>query len=150
MAARFARSSADGFRRRPFDRRRPTDGPLKIQEGATMSFDVARPTGATVSHLTPRPRPEGPVEEGGFAKVYDLAKARRGAPELPAALWDEVDRAAAIAADLEATGRSIRFSDPDEGGRVRVELIDAAGNVIKPISLGEIVSIGSTDPPTAA
>ena len=116
-----------------------------------MSFDIGRTQGATVSHLTPRQRPVTPAQDSGaFAQVYDLAKVRRGAPEVPMAVWDEVDRAAAIAADLEDAGRTIRFTEPAEGGRVRAELCDEAGRVVRPISLGEIVSIGSTEPPTAA
>ena len=116
-----------------------------------MSFDVGRPDRATVSQLTPRPRPASPAQDtGGFAQVYDLAKVRRGAPEVPMAVWDEVDRAAAIAADLEDAGRTIRFTEPAGGERVRAELCDEAGRVVRPISLGEIVSIGSTEPPTAA
>ena len=116
-----------------------------------MSFDVGRPEGATVSHLTPRTSAATPAQDtGAFAQVYDLAKVRRGAPDVPMAVWDEVDRAAEIARDLEAAGRTIQFSDPDAGGRVRAELCDHAGKVIRPISLGEIVAIGSTEPPTAA
>jgi len=116
-----------------------------------MSFDVGRPEGATVSHLTPKPRAaETAQDTGGFAQVYDLAKVRRGAPEVPMAVWDEVDRAAEITRDLEAAGRTIRFTEPDAGGRVRAELCDHAGKLIRPISLGEIVAIGSTEPPTAA
>ena len=127
------------------------EGSLTIQEGATMSFDVGRPDRATVSQLNPRPRSAAPAQDtGGFAQVYDLAKVRRGAPEVPMAVWDEVDRAAAIAADLEDAGRTIRFTEPAEGGRVRAELCDEAGRVMRPISLGEIASIGSTEPPTAA
>jgi hypothetical protein len=129
--------------------RRPKDGSLRIQEETTMSFDIGRLTGATVSHLKPRTGPSAP-ETGGFAQVYDLTKARRGAPEIPPAVWDEVEQAGAIAADLEAQGRTIRFSDPAEGGRVRAELVDASGNVLRPVSLGEIVTIGSTEPPSAA
>jgi hypothetical protein len=127
------------------------DGTLRIQEGDAMSFDIGRTQGATVSHLTPRQRPVTPAQDtGAFAKVYDLSKVRRGAPEVPMGVWDEVDRAAAIADDLESAGRSIRFTEPDEGGRVRAELIDASGKALRPISLGEIVAIGSTEPPTAA
>lgn len=114
-----------------------------------MSFDIGRLTGATVSHLKPRTGPSAP-DTGGFAQVYDLTKARRGAPEIPPMVWDEVDRAGAIAADLEAQGHTIRFSDPADGGRVRAELLDTDGNVLRPVSLGEIVSIGSNEPPTAA
>jgi hypothetical protein len=127
------------------------DGSLTIQEGAIMSYEVGRPDWATVSHLTPRP-PVGASapDTGGFAQVYDLAKVRRGAPDVPMAVWDEVDRAAEIAADLEAAGHTIRFTEPADGGRVRAELVDEAGRVMRPISLGEIVSIGSTEPPTAA
>jgi hypothetical protein len=114
-----------------------------------MSFDVGRLSGATVSHLKPRTGPTAP-DTGGFAQVYDLTKARRGAPEIPQSVWDEVDRAGAIAADLEARGHTIRFSDPAHGGRVRAELVDTTGNVLRPVSLGEIVTIGSNEPPTAA
>src|SRR3954453_22977946 len=120
MAVRFIRGSSRGAGGRPHDGRRPKDGSWDIQEGATMSFDVGRPQGATVSQLTPRIRTGEPVKEtGGFPQDYDLPKGRRGAPELPIAVWDEVDRAASIAATLEATGRTIRFSDRDESGRVR-------------------------------
>lgn len=114
-----------------------------------MSFDIGRLNGATVSHLQPRTGPSAP-ETGSFAQVYDLTKARRGAPEIPPTVWDEVERAGAIAAELVEQGRSIRFTEPAEGGRVRAELCDADGSVLKPISLGEIVTIGSTEPPTAA
>jgi hypothetical protein len=114
-----------------------------------MSFDVGRLTGATVSRLKPRSGTAAP-DTGGFAQVYDLTKARRGAPDVPLAVWDEVDHAGAIAADMEAAGRTIRFSEPVDGGRVRAELVDASGNVLRPVSLGEIVTIGSTEPPTAA
>jgi len=115
-----------------------------------MSFDVGPAQGASVTHLSPRAAPASPVDEGAFAKVYDLAKVRRGAPEVPMAVWDEVDRAAAIAADLAAAGRTVRFTTSGEGGRVRAELVDSSGNVLRPISLGEVVAIGTTDPPTAA
>ena len=63
------------------------EGSLTIQEGATMSFDVGRPDRATVSQLNPRPRSAAPAQDtGGFAQVYDLAKVRRGAPEVPMAV----------------------------------------------------------------
>ena len=126
------------------------EGSLGFQEEDTMSFDVGPVQGASVSHLTPRTTPAQPADDGAFAKVYDLAKVRRGAPEVPMAVWDEVDKAAQIAADLDAAGRSVRFTASGENGRVRAELIDASGKVLRPISLGEVVAIGTTDPPTAA
>src|SRR3954453_6499822 len=43
--------------------------------------------------------------------------------------------AAALAAELDEAGRAIRFTEPGEGGRVRAELCDADGNVLRPISL---------------
>jgi hypothetical protein len=126
------------------------DGLLDIQEEHVMSFEVGPVQGASVSRLPDRPAPAPAAEGADFAKVYDLAKVRRGAPEVPMSVWDEVDRAAQIAADLDAAGRSVRFTAPEEGGRVRAELVDDGGKVIKPISLGEVVTIGTTDPPTAA
>jgi hypothetical protein len=125
------------------------DGSLGFQEEPKMSFDVGPVQGASVSHL-PRAAPVDPAQDGAFAKVYDLAKVRRGAPDVPMAVWDEVDKAAQIAADLDAAGRSVRFTASEEGGRVRAELVDASGKVLRPISLGEVVAIGTTDPPTAA
>ena len=126
------------------------EGSLEFQEEYVMSFDVGPVQGASVSHLPPRSTPVTPAEEGAFAKVYDLAKVRRGAPEVPMAVWDEVDKAAQIAADLDAAGHTVRFTASDEGGRVRAELVDNSGKVLRPISLGEVVAIGTTDPPTAA
>jgi hypothetical protein len=126
------------------------DGALGSFQEELMSFDVGPVQGASVSHLQPRATPAQPVDEGAFAKVYDLAKVRRGAPDVPMAVWDEVDKAAQIAADLDAAGRTVRFTASGEGGRVRAELVDASGKVLRPISLGEVVTIGTTDPPTAA
>ena len=115
-----------------------------------MRFDVA-PTGR-VMHLPARPAaPDSATPtDGGFAKVYDISKARRGAPDVPQAVWDEVDRAAQVASDLEAQGRMIRFHAPEGNGRMRAELVDAEGRVVRPLSLGEIITIGSTEPPSAA
>src|SRR3954447_1470660 len=149
MAVCLLQHSSVGFNGRPLGQRRPTDGWLGIQEETTMSFDVGRLTGATVSHLKPRTGPSAP-ETGGFAQVYDLTKARRGAPEIPPSVWNEVDTAGAIAADLEARGRRTRFTERPDGGRVRAELVDAEAKVLRPVSLGEIITIGSTEPPSAA
>jgi hypothetical protein len=114
-----------------------------------MRFDVA-PTGR-VAHLPPRPpATQKTMESDGFAQVYDLSKARRGAPDVPPAVWDEVDRAAQVATDMEAAGRVVRFRAAEPGGRVRAELCDADGHVLRPLSLGEIITIGTTEPPTAA
>ena len=116
-----------------------------------MSFDVTPPPAVNVAHLTPRAAPPAqPAQTGGFAKVYDLAAHRRGVREVPPHVWDEVDRAAQIASDLDAAGRAVRFREPEGGGRVRAELVDAEDTVLRPLSLGEVITIGSTDPPTAA
>ena len=126
------------------------DGLLDIQEEDVMSFEVGPAAGASISHLPARPAAPAAAEGSAFAQVYDLAKVRRGAPEVPMSVWDEVDRAAQVAADLEASGRAVRFTQPADGGRVRAELVDDSGQVLRPISLGEVVTIGSTEPPTAA
>lgn len=116
-----------------------------------MSFEIV-PPGAKVAHLPPRPAPPpGPAPAtGGFAKVYELATHRRGVREVPPHVWDEVDRAAQVAADLEAANRAVRFREPEGGGRVRAELVDDDGTVLRPLSLGEVITIGNTDPPSAA
>lgn len=116
-----------------------------------MNFDAAPPPGKITQLPDPKPvQPGAPAAGEGFGKVYDLMERRRGVPEVPMAVWDEVDRAAAIARSLQEQGRAIRFSEPEPGGRVRAELTDRQGNVVRPMSLGEVITIGSNEPPTAA
>jgi len=89
-----------------------------------MSFHVGPVQGASVSHLPP-PRSGRSTRRRtarfaqGLRPGEGPSRARRTCP------WPcgtRVDKAAQIAADLEAAGRSVRFTASDEGGRVRAEL----------------------------
>jgi hypothetical protein len=121
-----------------------------IQEELHMRFDMGPLSGVTRLPQRPAAPEKAEPATGDFAKVYDITKARRGAPDVPRAVWDEVDRAAQVAADLDAQGRMVRFHAPEGNGRMRAELVDADGRVLRPLSLGEIISIGSMEPPSAA
>lgn len=115
-----------------------------------MSLDVW-PAGAKVSRLPSRSAPPTePAPGGRLADVYELPARDRGVSDVPASVWDEVDRAAQIAADLDAMGRSVRFTRAVSGGRVRAELVHGTDNVLRPVSLGEVITMTSTDPPAAA
>src|SRR2546423_15200005 len=118
MAVTLVKDSARSRCGRRCEGRHPTDGALNIQEGDTMSFDVGRPEGATVSHLTPKTRADAPAQDtGAFAQVYDLAKVRRGAP--PGALggWGGGGRAAGGPRHPRGPGPTDRLIRPPGRGR---------------------------------
>jgi hypothetical protein len=88
------------------------------------------------------------------ARAAFLRPTRTVPPALPAALLSALDEAAAVAAELEARRLSVHFSEgPDS--RVRAQIMDAEGNVIRLLPIGEALrllsapdaaSAGSPDP----
>ncbi len=115
-----------------------------------MSLRVT-PDGRVVQMPARPPASAAPERaDGCVAEVIHLARARRSAPAIPAAVWEAMDRASRTAEELEATGRGVRFHEPADGGRVVVELVDDDDGVLRPLSLGETISFGSTDGPPAA
>jgi hypothetical protein len=90
---------------------------------------------------------------GEFARVYELAEARRqrmtGPGRIPEAVWDDITRANELADDLAAAGRRVRFDTHHLSGRVVASLCDADGGLIRRMGLAEILD-PDPDPPAAA
>jgi hypothetical protein len=116
-----------------------------------MDIDATQRIGFSV---VPQP---GPAKEaaatGEFARVFDLAEARRrrmtGPDRIPDEVWDDITRASQLADDLSARGQSVRFDTHRLTDRVVASLVDDDGRVLRPIGLGEILGT-EPDPAPAA
>lgn len=105
---------------------------------------------------TPLPaRPIGAEVPAGeaFAKVYDagVLEAARVArrdreSDIPSHVLDEVQAAARLYEDLQARDQHVRFQTHNLDGRVVADLVDTDGNVVRPISLRDIVESNDPDP----
>ncbi len=117
-----------------------------------MTFDVNR-IGATPAP-TPDLLPSVLTRAGGdgFATVYDLAAKRMQAsrPTIPDELWDEVDAASRTADEMSRAGHTMRFDVHRVDGKVIASLVDGSGSVVRPVSLAEVLDVGSVDPDDAA
>jgi hypothetical protein len=104
----------------------------------------ARPQAASG---TPASRP------GDFARVLDLAEARRrrmtGPDRIPDEVWEDIARAGQLADDLAARGQQVRFDTHRLTGRVVASLCDADGRIMRPVSLSEVLG-NEPDPAPAA
>ena len=92
-----------------------------------------------------RPRPTGGVratEAGEFARVYELAEARRrrgeGLDGIPSEVWDAIGRASELVEELAARGQQVRFDTHHLTGRVVATLCDTDGEVLRPVPLSEL------------
>ncbi len=103
-----------------------------------------------LARQTATPRP--PATEGaGFAKVYELQAARTARAErIPDAVLAQVDAAAQLYEELQATGQHLRFGLHDLSGRVVVDLTDLDGKVLRPISLTDAVTAAADPDPDPA
>lgn len=91
---------------------------------------------------------------GEFARVFDLAEARRrrmtGPDRIPDAVWDDISRAAQLADDLTSRGQSVRFDTHRLTNRVVASLVDDQGRVLRPVALGELFAGGHDHDPDPA
>lgn len=115
-----------------------------------MSFDVNQ-IGAAAPVSDPRPSVLTHAGGGGFAAVYDLSAKRmqRSRPAIPEELWDDIDAASRSAADMQRSGHALRF-DHRLDGRIVAKLCDSDGAVVRPVSLSEVIDVGSEGPQEAA
>jgi hypothetical protein len=94
------------------------------------------------------------TQAGEFARVYELAEARRrrmtGPDRIPEEVWDDISRANQLADDLHAEGRAVRFETHHLTGRVVASLCDVDGNVVQPLGLREVVTGLDPEPTPAA
>jgi hypothetical protein len=89
---------------------------------------------------------------GDFARVFDIAEARRrrmtGPDRIPDEVWDDISRAGQLADDLALRGQQVRFDTHRLTNRVVASLCDSDGRVLRPVDLGEI--FGAEPDPTPA
>jgi len=66
----------------------------------------------------------------------------------PPEVLEAMDAAGRVARELHATGRELRFTPPPKGehGRVRVEVRDLDGNVLRTIPPSELLDVASGAP----
>jgi len=75
-----------------------------------------------------------------FAQRIEAATA---ASSPPAEVRAEVQAAARCADQLHRLGRELRFERESEGGRIRVEVRDLDGNVLRQVPLNEVADFAS-------
>ena len=113
-----------------------------------MGLDVAR-IESTGFNTAPERGPRG-TRAGDAVGVEDTFERSNG--EIPAGPPPEVleamDAAGRVARELHATGRELRFVPPPEGegGRVRVEVRDLDGNVLRTIPPSELLDVAAGAP----
>jgi hypothetical protein len=93
--------------------------------------------------------PSRPVQDpaaapdGEFARVFDMAAARRrrmtGPDRIPDEVWEDITRAGQLADDLASRGQHVRFDTHRLTGRVVASLCDNDGRLMRPVSLGEVL-----------
>lgn len=115
-----------------------------------MSLDVARiePTGFETAPQR-APRDARAAGAGGGSDALDLSTG-----EIPASPPPEVlaamSAAGRVAHELHAQGRELRFVTPDESGaddgRVRIEVTDLDGDVLRTIPPSEALDVATGSP----
>jgi hypothetical protein len=116
-----------------------------------MDIDATKGTG---SEAVPKPaRSSEAAQSGEFARVFDLAQARKrrltGFDRIPDEVWEDINRAGQLADELSALGQSVRFDTHLLTNRVVASLVDNDGRVLRPVQLGEIFG-DEPDPASAA
>jgi hypothetical protein len=84
--------------------------------------------------------------------VIDLLewRAHRRPEDVPGEVLDELDAAARVYETLLAQGHELRFELPDEpGGHVRAELRSLEGEVVRPVTLAEVLGVADAGPSVA-
>jgi hypothetical protein len=117
-------------------------------EELDMGLDVARiePTGFSTA---PERAPRG-SRAAAADSVEDTVTLSHGAipASPPPEVLEAIDAAGRVARELHETGRELRFVPPPEGsgGRVRVEVRDLDGNVLRTIPPSELLDVAAGAP----
>jgi hypothetical protein len=107
---------------------------------------IERPTGDSTGAVTL----ERGAEAAENSRAAFLRPSEAGlAPAPPPGLLRALDRAAKVAAELDARRLSVRF-ETDADSRVRAQVIDADGNVVRQLPVGEALELLSGRDPLPA
>ncbi len=107
-----------------------------------MSVGFPPVGGASQAGNVPEPDRELPTKGGDFAANLERASAAEPPPEVQA----EVRAAARCANHLYEMGRRLSFELDSDSGRIRVEVRDLDGNVLRRIPLTEALEIAAGAP----
>lgn len=120
--------------------------------GGDAKIGTEAPQQPTQLPVKPDSTEKTPAGEA-FAKVYDYSvfEAHRAArtarqTDIPPHVMDEVHAAARLYEELQARDQQVRFHTHSLEGRVVADLVDTDGNVVRPISLQDIVETNDPDP----
>lgn len=110
-----------------------------------MGLDVARIESTSFS-TAPERAPRA-ARTTGADDTVEVSSADVPASPPPEVL-EAMDAAGRVARELHATGRELRFVPPHEGagGRVRVEVRDLDGNVLREIPPSELLDVATGAP----
>ncbi len=76
--------------------------------------------------------------DASFAERMEAARAATTLAEPPPEVRAEVQAAARCADQLHKLGRQLRFEQDDESGRIRIEVRDLDGNVLRRVPPSEV------------
>jgi hypothetical protein len=113
-----------------------------------MGFDVA-PIGTPGFDPAPSRTPRDARADASVDTVELGAHASGEIPSSPPPeVLDAIDAAGRVARELHAQGRELHFVPPDEGtdDRVRIEVRDLDGNVLRTIPASELLDVATGAP----
>jgi len=105
-----------------------------------MGLDVARIESTGIPTAPARAaRGSRAADAGGVEDTFTPSDGIPAGP--PPEVLEAIDAAGRVARELHANGRELRFTPPapGEGGRVKVELRDLDGNVLREIPPSELL-----------
>lgn len=106
----------------------------------SASFPIVGGAGGWERPTPTDPKPRS-TPAASFAQRIEAATASGSEP--PAEVRAEVQAAARCADQLHRLGRELRFERESEGGRIRVEVRDLDGNVLRQVPLNEVADFAS-------
>ena len=101
----------------------------------SVSFPIVEGAGPVGRPSAPDPKPRN-APEASFAE--SIGAANGAATQPPPEVRAEVRAAARCADELHRMGRQLRFEVDDKSGRIRVEVRDLEGNVLRRVPPTEI------------
>ncbi|MFL5816410.1 MAG: hypothetical protein ACJ76L_02300 [Conexibacter sp.] len=113
-----------------------------------MGLDVARIQSNSFD-AAPERAPRASRAAGSDAADDTLAVSTGNVPPSPPPeVLEAMDAAGRVARELHATGRELRFVPPQggAGGRIRVEVRDLDGNVLREIPPSELLDVATGAP----
>lgn len=114
-----------------------------------MSIDLTPIGGPLPGTAAPARGPRAAAPAAAFPQVdaFTPTAVDPTLPEtIPHELATQISAAARTAADLHARGRELRFEPDPASGRVRVEVRDLDGNVLRQLPLTEALDVATGAP----